>query len=145
MNTLNSLPDSLDKHRIVSALRAHMPANVPELLGIYAFGSRVQGTHHARSDLDLAVLVAGRVDQLILWEWAQQLADDLGNEVDLIDLRAASTVMQYQIICSGECLWARDAQAPIYESFILSEKTALDHLRAGLLEDIERDGSVYGR
>jgi len=31
----------------------------PNALGIYAFGSRVQGTANVQSDLDLAVLVAG--------------------------------------------------------------------------------------
>lgn len=42
--------------------------------------------------------------------------------VDLLDLRAASTVMQYQIIITGQRWWARDAQAPLFEVAILSEK-----------------------
>jgi len=67
--------------------------------------------------------------------------------VDLVDLRTASTVMQYQIITTGERLWARDGQAALYESFILSEKTALDTARAPLLQDILRTGKVlaHGR
>ncbi len=40
--------------------------------------------------------------------------------------------------------WARDAQAALFESAILSEKTALDMARAGLLTDIQERGSVYG-
>lgn len=69
---------------------------LPNALSIYAFGSRLQGTANAQSDLDLAVLVAGYADPLQLFEMANQLADKLGYEVDLLDLRAASTVMQYQ-------------------------------------------------
>jgi hypothetical protein len=33
----------------------------------------------------------------------------------------------------------------LYEAAILSEKTALDTARAGLLEDIQKTGSIYGR
>lgn len=35
------------------------------LLAIYAFGSRVQGTANAQSDLDLAVLVEGYADPVV--------------------------------------------------------------------------------
>ncbi|CDH44644.1 type VII toxin-antitoxin system MntA family adenylyltransferase antitoxin [Candidatus Contendibacter odensensis] len=124
---------------------ATVQAQWPHLLAVYAFGSRVQGTAGPASDLDLAVLVAGRADPMLLWELSQQLANVLGCDVDLLDLRAVSTVMQYQIITTGKVLWAKDAQAAIFESFILSEKTALDEARAGIIIDIQRKGTVYGR
>ncbi len=124
---------------------ATVQAQWPHLLAVYAFGSRVQGTAGPASDLDLAVLVAGRADPMLLWELSQQLANVLGCDVDLLDLRAVSTVMQYQIITTGKVLWAKDAQAAIFESFILSEKTALDEARALIIIDIQRKGTVYGR
>ena len=65
----------------------HLPHAFPNALSIYAFGSRIQGTANAQSDLDLAVLVAGYADPLQLFEMANQLADKLGYEVDLLDLR----------------------------------------------------------
>lgn len=117
----------------------------PNLLAIYAFGSRVQGTANAQSDLDLAVLVAGYADPLQLFETANQLADQLGYEVDLLDLRAASTVMQYQVITTGQCLWAKDLQVGLFEAFVLSEKTSLDEARAQLIQEIRDDGAVYAR
>jgi predicted nucleotidyltransferase len=118
---------------------------VPSLLAIYAFGSRIQGMARPGSDLDLAVLVAGYADPLALFELAGELADVAGCPVDLLDLRAASTVMQYQIITTGERWWVRDAQAALFEAAIMSEKTELDTARSGLLADIQREGSVYGR
>ena len=117
---------------------------VPDLLAIYAFGSRIQGTAGPDSDLDLAVLVAGYADPLALWALSGDLADLAGCPVDLLDLRAASTVMQHQIITIGQRCWAQDAQAALYEAAILSEKTALDTARAGLLSDIQKRGTVYG-
>jgi predicted nucleotidyltransferase len=122
-----------------------LQARVPKLLAIYAFGSRIQGTAGLDSDLDLAVLVAGYAEPLALFDLAGDLADISGCAVDLLDLRAASTVMQYQIITTSERWWALDAQAALFEAAVLSEKTALDTARAGLLSDIQHRGTVYGR
>ena len=117
---------------------------MPELLGVYLFGSYAAGTQTGDSDVDLAVLVAGKTEPVALWMLAEQLASHFNRDIDLIDLRAASTVMQYEIIYRGRRLWAKDDQAALYESFILSEKTALDTFRAGIVADIEKGGRVYG-
>lgn len=127
-----------------TAILQALQARVPDLLAIYAFGSRVQGTAEPESDLDLAVLVAGYVEPVALWKLAGELADTAGCPVDLLDLRAASTVMQYQILTLGERWWAKDAQAGLFEAAMLSEKTALDTARAGLLDDIQKEGKIYG-
>ncbi len=122
-----------------------LQARVPNLLAIYAFGSRITGTAGPDSDLDLAVLVAGYAEPLALFDLAGDLADVAGCAVDLLDLRAASTVMQYQILTTGQRWWAKDAQAALFEAAVLSEKTALDTARANLLADIQQRGTVYGR
>ena len=114
-------------------------------LGIYAFGSRVQGMANAQSDLDLAVLVEGYADPLQLFEMANQLADKLGYEVDLLDLRAASTVMQHQVITTGRRLWAKDMQADLFDIFVTKEKWDLDALRAKQIDEIHATGSIYGK
>ncbi|WP_042944328.1 type VII toxin-antitoxin system MntA family adenylyltransferase antitoxin [Pseudomonas lactucae] len=123
----------------------HLRVNLPDLLAVYVFGSQATGEAHANSDLDLAALVEGRVDALQLWRLSGELADIVNVPVDLLDLRAASTVMQYQVITTGRRLWNKDSQAGVFESYILSEKTALDSARAELLADIHKDGTVYGR
>lgn len=131
----------MNRHAIVQILQD----KIPELLAIYAFGSRIQGTANAQSDLDMAVLVAGYAEPLNLWSLASDLEDIAGCPVDLLDLRAASTVMQYQIITTGERWWSKDVQASLFEAAILSEKTALDCARAGLLSDIQKQGKIYAR
>lgn len=127
------------------ALVRTLQTRLPRLLAVYAFGSRVQGAAGPNSDLDLAVLVAGHADPLVLFGLAGDLADVAGCPVDLLDLRAASTVMQYQIITTGERWWTLDAQAALFEAAVLSEKCELDAARAGLLADIQQRGTVYGR
>lgn len=137
----NPIPITLNRAAIVQTLHDR----VPNILAIYAFGSRVQGIAGPQSDLDLAVLVAGYAEPLALWKLAGELADLAGCPVDLLDLRAASTVMQYQIITGGQRWWVKDAQVALFEAAMLSEKTALDTARAGLLGDIQKQGKVYGR
>lgn len=131
----------MNREAIVQALQA----KVPGLLAIYAFGSRIQGTAGPQSDLDLAVLVAGYAEPVALWQLTGDLADLANCPVDLLDLRAASTVMQYQVITTGQRWWAKDAQAALFEAAILSEKTALDTARRELLVDIQQRGTIHGR
>lgn len=123
---------------------AHLQAKFEKLMAIYAFGSRVQGTATPTSDLDLAILVEGKAEPLTLWYASGDLGNLLNHDVDLLDFRAASTVMQNQILYTGERWWARDEQADIYEAFVLSEKLRLNDLRAGILKDIQERGRIYG-
>jgi len=124
---------------VVTAIRARFH----NAMAIYAFGSQVQGTAGPNSDLDLAVLVAGYADPLVLWDMAGILADVVGCPVDLLDLRAASTVMQYQVITTGQRLWSVGLPVGLFETYVLSEKTALDEARAPLMADIQRTGKIH--
>lgn len=116
----------------------------PQAIAIYAFGSQVQGTAGPGSDLDLALLVAGYADPIALWELASKLTDVAGCPVDLLDLRAASTVMQYQVITTGQRLWSAGLAAGLFECYVLSEKTELDTARAPLIADILATGRIHG-
>ena len=126
---------------VVSAIRTAFP----NVLAVYAFGSRINATAHADSDLDLAVLVASYAEPIRLWELSGELTDITGCPVDLLDMRAASTVMQHQILHTGRRLWGQEPAAGLFECFVLSEKTALNSARADLLADIQTRGHVYGR
>lgn len=128
------------KGPVVAVIRTALP----NALAIYVFGSRSNATAGNDSDLDLAVLVAGYAPSLLLFDLSGVLEDIVGCAVDVLDLRAASTVMQYQILQKGRRLWGREPEAGLFEAFVLSEKTALDTARAGLLADIQRTGSIYG-
>lgn len=128
-----------------AAILLQLQQSIPSLSALYVFGSQASGHAGPDSDLDLAVLADERIGAEKLWDLAAQLARIANCPVDLLDLRAASTVMQYRIITTGKRLWAKDSQAAVYESFILSAKTALDEARSGLLQDIQKTGTVYGR
>ncbi len=132
--------DGKMRTQIIPFLRAKLPG----LMAIYAFGSRVQQTSGPDSDLDLAVLVEGYAEPVLLWELASQVADLVLCPVDLVDFRAASTVMQYQIITLGQRWWESDSRTQIYEAAVLSQKTELDTARKDIIKDIQMRGSIYG-
>ena len=132
------------KESLIAVLKQRLPG----LLAIYAFGSRVQNQGQAArsdSDLDLAVLLEGYGNPVALFDLSGDLADISGCPVDLLDIRAASTVMQYQILTLGTAWWRRDVRAGLFEAAMLSEKMALNEARAGLIQDVTQRGRVYGR
>ncbi|NBW78376.1 MAG: nucleotidyltransferase domain-containing protein [Betaproteobacteria bacterium] len=120
---------------------------LPKLMAIYAFGSLVQDQGlgaRPDSDLDLAVLVEGYANPLELFKLSGAVADLVERPVDLLDLRAASTVMQHQILMHGQRLWAGDVRAGLFEAAMLTEKLHLDEARQALMKDVLARGSVYG-
>ena len=130
------------------SLVALLQTPLPGLMAVYAFGSRVhkQGADaRADSDLDLAVLVEGYADPVQLFELSGKLSDLAACPVDLLDLRAASTVMQHQILMQGQRLWASDVRAGLFEAAMLTEKLHLDEARRDLIAGVMERGAVYGR
>lgn len=131
----------------IQPILSRLQQRLPTLMAAYAFGSRITnaGQHaNAQSDLDLAVLVEGYADPILLFELAGELADIAHCHVDLLDLRAASTVMQSQILTQGQRLWAKDVRAGLFEAAMLNEKIYLDQTRQRLINDVMERGSVYG-
>jgi predicted nucleotidyltransferase len=127
------------------AVLALVLAKIPNLMAIYVFGSQAQGTPQSDSDLDLSVLAPGLIDPNVLWSLSNDIANLVNGDVDLLDLRAASTVMQYQVISTGKAMWDIGLQARLFEVSVFSEKLALDEAREPLLTTIAREGHVYAR
>ncbi|MDR4485713.1 MAG: nucleotidyltransferase domain-containing protein, partial [Nitrospirales bacterium] len=116
---------------------AYLKQNVPGLLVVYRFGSEAQGTARPGSDIDLAVLAQYPLVPNTLVELQQGLAVILHRDVDLIDLRAISTVMQMQVLSTGECLFSGDDRArELYEMVVYASYARLNEERAGILDDV---------
>jgi uncharacterized protein len=117
----------------------------PDLRFIYLFGSSTAPNVEVPGDVDLAVLSLKPILPWDRWKTAQELAIRLKTEVDLVDLRRASTVMQFEIISSGRCLFERiPEERERYEDAVFSAYVRLNEERSGILEDVYARGSVYG-
>ena len=110
-----------------------------QLQGILLFGSQANGSATLNSDIDLGVLIDGVADQAELWENAQTLACRLKTDVDLIDLRASTTVLQNEVINAGVWLWQKDALiCDLFELQIMAMYQQLQYDRREILEDLQQ-------
>jgi len=133
------------RKRRMADIVAHLRSALPDVVAVYRFGTWGTVAERADSDLDLAVLVPQRLPAARSWEIAQQLAPLAGCHVDLVDLRAASTVMAAQVVSQGERLYCSDErQCTEYEDYTYSAYARLNEERRDILRDIRERGSVYG-
>src|SRR5690554_988804 len=71
---------------------------------IILFGSAAKQQLRENSDIDIAFLSQTSYSPYEIFMKAQELADLLGRDVDLIDFRQASTVFKAQIVSHGKLL-----------------------------------------
>lgn len=119
---------------------------IPDLRAIYLFGSHARGDATPQSDVDIAVLTDRPLEPMERYDIAQALAAAINREVDLLDLRAASTVARIQVLGSGQCLYRSDEQeVGAFEDFAFSDYARLNEERAGILSDVREWGTIHGR
>lgn len=129
----------------LAALVDSLGEKFPQLLAVYCFGSF--GTEYERlaSDLDLAVYARRPLPAVQLWRTAQDLASDVGRDVDLVDLASASAVMRAQVVHGGERIYCADEVAcETFEDYVYSSYARLNEERRGILEDVLRRGNIHG-
>lgn len=120
-----------------------LKANISDLKLIYLFGSYATGNQDKQSDLDIAVLAESSIDNVSRWKLAQTLACELDIDVDLIDLRSASTVLCQQIIEQGIRLWGTEDDD---DKFAMKTMSMYQHLqleRAQILDDFSSKESSH--
>ncbi|WP_250657365.1 type VII toxin-antitoxin system MntA family adenylyltransferase antitoxin [Alkalimarinus coralli] len=106
---------------------------------VILFGSYGDGSANESSDLDIAILTGEPIDSVTRWNLQNELAQLAGMDVDLVDLRGASTVLKMQIADKGQLIWGRES---IYEKFAVNTMTMYQHLqqeRKEILHAFNRD------
>lgn len=115
------------------------------LLAIYIFGSWGSQYETNTSDVDIAILCNKKIPQVLLWDLTQSIAIQIEQDVDLLDLKSVSTVMQMQVISTGERVFCGDFQyCEKFEDIVFSSYARLNEERREILEDIQTRGSIYG-
>ena len=120
---------------------------IPHLKGLYLFGSRAAGEETADSDWDFAFLTDHpfRLDPVRRFELQEELAARLNADVDLVDLRAVSTVMGFEILSKGKRIYCADEYyCNTFEMLTYSFYQRLQEERKEILKAIRERGSIYG-
>lgn len=119
---------------------------VPGVLAVYRFGSWDTAQARGDSDIDLAILPIKALQPMATWELAHKLAEIVARDVDLVDLRSATSVMRLQVIAYGVRLYcAEPLTVELFETMVYSSYARLNEERHEILADIRQRGSVYGQ
>lgn len=117
---------------------------LPNVKAIYLFGSYDTPFKNKESDIDIAIIASSPINAVERWQVAEEIARFLKKDVDLIDLKDASTVMRFQIITSGKRLFCNDPFfCDMFETTAYSMYEKLNEERYELLEDIKKRGSIF--
>lgn len=113
---------------------------------IYLFGSSVTENFREDSDIDIAFLSDEAINDYEIFLLAQEIADMLRRDVDLINLSNSSTVFKAQVIGNGKVIYCSDDNRRMYfEMRAYKEYALLNEERQVILDNINKRGSVYGQ
>ncbi|HEX3047776.1 MAG TPA: nucleotidyltransferase domain-containing protein [Bacillota bacterium] len=105
------------------------------------FGSAARGQLRPDSDLDLAFLSDLALNEYEVFMRAQELAELLGRDVDLIDLNKASTVLKAQIIGKGKVIFNGDnLRRMVFAMKAFKEYALLNEERQCILDRFKERG-----
>lgn len=130
--------------QIVQTVLTH----TPQVQAVYLFGSYGTEDERPSSDVDIALLLphntAKAAGSLLLGELHLALAELLGKEVDLVNLRQVSTVFQKEIVTTGHRIYCADPYAADeFEMLTLSYYQKLNEERREILAAFAESGRAY--
>lgn len=117
-------------------------AAYPDTEAVYRFGSWGTKYQRADSDLDIAVLLPHETvvhrDPEQRLALVCELADEADTDrVDLVNLRTANTILQFEILRSGGPVYVGDEEARLdYEVLVLSKYQDLNVWRKPMIDDL---------
>jgi uncharacterized protein len=105
---------------------------------VYIFGSMVKNRVRNDSDIDIAILTDKQIDEYKLYMVSQQLADELKREVDIVDLRNASTVFKAEILRTGKLIYNSDNMIKMaFQLNVMKQYALLNEERKGIVNRIQ--------
>lgn len=130
----------MDPAPIVETLRRA----IPDLQAVYVFGSTARGDDIVGSDVDLAILCPTKLTPEARWDLMGRLASVANRDVDLVDLRSASTVLRVNVLADGQLLYdGAPYERALFEATACADYTRLQEERRLILEQIAKDRRVY--
>jgi predicted nucleotidyltransferase len=116
---------------------------IPELLGIYIYGSFAENRLRPDSDIDIAFLTWEKISAVDKWKIQEELASLLDIDIDLVDLKDASVVLRAEVVENGTRIYTQNEyECDNFEVTTYSMYADLNETRKDILNDIEEK---YGR
>ncbi|ADK14064.1 MULTISPECIES: type VII toxin-antitoxin system MntA family adenylyltransferase antitoxin [Clostridium] len=133
---------NIDKDKVNKIIQ-FLTGNIEPYL-IYLFGTSVNGIFREDSDIDIAFISDSNTTDYEIFMLAQKLANILKRDVDLINLKKASTVFRIQVIAKGEKIYCSDNKRRAYfEMYAFKDYATLNEEREIVLKNIKKRGKIY--
>jgi len=133
------------KKELTRSIISELREQLEHLEGVYLFGSRQRGDSGEGSDWDFAFLSREEYTEEIIWNIKSAIEAKYDVNIDLIDLYKSNTILQIEVIKSGEPVYVGDIhKIREFEFLALSYYQKLNEERAEILEDIKKRGNIYG-
>lgn len=116
---------------------------IPGIIAIYIFGSMADNSATQESDIDIAFLTFQKISAVEKWKIQEELASKLNQDVDLIDLKDATTILRTEVVEKGKLIFSGDSyQVNHFEMITYSMYADLNESRQDILTDYKEK---YGR
>jgi len=131
-----------------STIREVVLQYYPEVQGIYLFGTHGTEDERPDSDVDIGLLLPveqAKHERNLGWSACRlALEDALHKQIDLLNVREVSTVLQKEIVHEGNLIHAADQFAvDEFEMLVLSYYQKLNEERTGIIEEAMNSRRFY--
>lgn len=134
----------VERSRLFEIARDSLRREFPDAWAAYVYGSFARGDEWPDSDLDLGVLLPP--DQRIsdILTVTARLAEDVGRNVDLVDLRRAGDVLRREVLADGKTLFTSGpGRVLAWEASAMSRYARHREEIRAILEQFRRTGVGY--
>jgi predicted nucleotidyltransferase len=116
---------------------------IPDLQGIYLFGSYVDNSMMRESDIDIAFLTSAILTKVEKWRIQESLACVLDRNIDLVDINEASVILRTEIVEKGKRIYTANVLA--CESFEVITYLLYSDLNENRIDILNDYRNEYGR
>ena len=120
--------------------------NKIEVDAIVLFGSYARHRERPDSDIDVAIKPITNIKENILLELQNTIEDEIDTDLHLINLDMVEEDFRYDILITGETLYARDEiEFWEYKFRAYSDYLELSEDRRIIVDKLKEGGTIYGK
>ena len=113
---------------------------------IVLFGSYARNTQNSESDIDVAFKPKRKVSKKEIFYLAQEIADKINTELDLVNLDSIGDGFRYEILITGKTVYCEDElEFELYKLDMYREYLELNESRQMIIDKLKQGESENGK
>jgi predicted nucleotidyltransferase len=133
-----------ERDRLLELARDSLLREFPDAWALYVYGSFARREEWPDSDLDLAVLLPPEQGIVDILSVTARLSQDVGRNIDLVDLRRVGDALRHEVLADGKTLFASSpGRVLAWEATAMSRYARHREEIRTILEQFRRTGIGY--